>query len=148
MRYYNLKLIGLLISFVVFTIGLATSVNAVAIPAGIVAAVLFISVVAAQGAIGRANAAYIKVHYDAYAAALKAAQTAAATDLQGADPATVAAVTNKLIEAGKYMGSNPAWRNSRTIITASDLGRWYIEGKRVSEEASALIASYKNSRQS
>lgn len=148
MRYYNLKLLGLLISSVVFIIGLAASATAVSIPAGIVAAVLFIAVLAAQPAIGRSNAALIKTHYDAYEAALKGAQTAAATDLQGADPATVKAVTDKLIAAGKYMGSNPAWSNSRTIITARDLANWYIAGKRVAEEASALIAAYKQSRQS
>lgn len=148
MRYYNLKVLGLIIAFVVFIGALAAHLHAVAVPAGIVGALLFVSVLSAQGAINRANSAMIKTHYDAFIEALTAAQTAAARDLQGADSATVEAVTAKLMEAGQYRGSNPAWRNTRRIITATDIANWYDEGKVAAEAASALISAYKNSRQS
>jgi hypothetical protein len=147
MRYYNLKVLALLISFFVGTVAIAAHFYLIAISSGVVGVVLLISVISVQGEIARANSAFIKKSYDAFEASLRTAQASAARDLQGADEATVNAVTAKLVEAGKYMGSNPVWRTSRRIITSSDIAGWYDEGKKVADAALALIEAYKKSRQ-
>ncbi len=147
MRYYNLRVLALMISFLVTIVAMAAQIDLVAIISGVVGVILLVSVISVQGQIARANSAFLKKSYDAFDASLRTAQASAARDLQGADEATVNAVTAKLVEAGKYMGSNPAWRTSRRIITASDIACWYDEGKKVADEALALIEAYKKSRQ-
>lgn len=147
MRYHNLMVIGLMLSTLGATIAFGANATIIAIACSVVALVLFVTTVISQKALNKASSAAIKRQYDAFVSALNRAQESFGRDLQGADEATVKAVADKLIEAGRHMGSNPSWSNTRRIITTSDVVQWYANGQAAADAALALIDEYKKSRQ-
>ncbi len=58
------------------------------------------------------------------------------------DDALKARVTTILIDAVSHQGANPAWVNSRRIVSTEAVLRWYEEGIAKAAEAKKMIEDY------
>lgn len=148
MRYHNLMVAGLMLSGLGALVAFNFNATLIAIPCSVVALGLFVTALISQNRLNKASSAAIRRQYDAFTSALSTAQEAYGRDLQGADAATVKAIADKLIEAGRHKGSNPAWTSTRRIITTADVVQWYKDGETAANEALALIEAFKKSRKS
>lgn len=59
-----------------------------------------------------------------------------------ADESYVRAAIQHLMEAGRHLGSNPDWRNTRRIIGVGDIKRWYDEGFASVAAAKKMVDDY------
>lgn len=139
---YNAKLLLLIASAIVFVVGFATSTT-VATVAGAVGFVgMFLFTFQHMKQIEAADRAVIEARYAELKSSLATTQALAVSKLGTADQALVTSVNEKLADAASHLASNPAWRNTRRIITSGDVIAWYEAGIAKVGEARKMIDGF------
>lgn len=139
---YNNKLLALIVCMVAAFCALIAKYEIVALVLAVPVVGLFINLQFAQRQINKDNSAAINAKYAEFKKALTDTHVLAIRKLSSADDSVTQPIVAKLIEAGSHVGSNPSWRSTQRIITASDIIAWYDAGLALVNEARGMIDSY------
>lgn len=144
---YNVKLLALIASAIVFVVGFATSTTAVTVIGAVGFVGMFFFTFRHMKQIEAADRAVIEARYAELKSSLATTQALAISKLGTADAMLVASVNEKLADAASHLSSNPAWSNTRRIITSADVIAWYEAGIAKVGEAKKMIDDFAGASQ-